>query len=157
MGGTDFEGETLDPSSYHEYTNSLLHITSLRTLTTPHWLLIWLLVDCQNKTIQSEVIPSILVYQHFCFKDWVSWLLLILVSDTQSALSMKVCKNFAIHNQLDCCKMHFLCKKYKKFILHWSDFPVDNGFRIELPQLQWNISYWKEKDGRLSFETQLKI
>ena len=28
---------------------------------------------------------------------------------------------------------------------------------MELQQLQWNMSYWNEKDGRLSFETQLKI
>ena len=33
---------------------------------------------------------------------------------------------------------------------------MDNEFGIELPELQWNMSYWNEKDGRFSFETQLK-
>ena len=34
---------------------------------------------------------------------------------------------------------------------------MDNALQIEPWQLQLNMSYWNGKDGRLSFETQLKI
>ena len=52
--------------------------------------------------------------------------------------------------------MNFQSKKHWKYLL-WSAFLVDNVLGIKLQQLQWNMSYWNEKDGRLSFESQLKI
>ena len=52
--------------------------------------------------------------------------------------------------------MNFQSKKHWKYLL-WSAFLVDNVSGIKLQQLQWNMSYWNEKDGRLSFESQLKI
>ena len=70
---------------------------------------------------------------------------------------MKSWKNFAIRIQIDCWKMYFQSKKHRKYTLLWSAFLVDNVLREELRQLQWNVSYWNVKDGRLSFETQLKI
>ena len=48
-------------------------------------------------------------------------------------------------------------KKRWKYILLWSAFLVDNVLGIELQQLQWNMTYWNEKDESLSFETQLKV
>ena len=34
---------------------------------------------------------------------------------------------------------------------------MDNVLGIKLWQLQWNMSFWNENDGKLSFEIQLKI
>ena len=70
---------------------------------------------------------------------------------------MKCWKNFAIWNLQDYWKTHFQSKKHWKHVLLWDTFLVDNVLRIALRQLQWNMSYWNGKDGKLSFQTQLKI
>ena len=47
-----------------------------------------------------------------------------------------------------------------KYILLWDAFLVDDVLGIEIRLLQWNIimkCYWNKKDGRFSFEIQLKI
>ena len=107
---------------------------------------------------RSGTIPSTLFYHHCCLEHWVLWLLFILVCDTQTApwWPVKVCKNFAVLNSQDCWKTHFQSIKHWKYIL-WNASLTDNALGIELWQLQWNINYWNGKDGRLSFETQLKI
>ena len=55
---------------------------------------------------------------------------------------------FAEWNPLEYSKTHFQRKNHLKYILRWSNF---------LWQLRWNMIYWNEKDGRLSFETQSDI
>ena len=107
---------------------------------------------------RSGTIPSTLFYHHCCLEHWVLWLLFILVCDTQTApwWPVKVCKNFHVLNTQDSWKTHFKSRKHWKYIL-WNASLTDNALGIELWQLQWNINYWNGKDGRLSFETQLKI
>ena len=107
--------------------------------------------------MQPTIIPSTLVYHHFCLEDL--WLLFILVSDTQST---PITAHEKLPKFCDWKPIRLLGNKLPelktlKIYPLFKCFLVDNEFGIELPELQWNMSYWNEKDGRFSFETQLKI
>ena len=97
------------------------------------------------------ILPSLLLRT-------LSFMVTVYFGDTQTApwWPVKFCKNFAVLNSQDCWKTHFQSIKHWKYIL-WNASLTDNALGIELWQLQWNINYWNGKDGRLSFETQLKI